>query len=85
MAGVNNPVKYVAVTPTDGAGGNFNACDGLWIGVGGTISFVCADPALQSTAAGVSISTTVPAGFFPGKFIRVNATGTAATQILAMY
>ena len=84
MSQFPNAVKAVAVTPNDVTLLPTGMCEALWIGVGGTISFIPADPALAyGTAA--AVSTTVPAGLFPVKVARVNATGTAATQILALY
>ena len=70
-------VKMVAVTPTDTAATTFESCRGLWIGVGGTITFINPD--------GTSVATTVPNGLFPVSAIRVAATGTTATSILAGY
>lgn len=69
--------KLVAVTPTDVAATTFESCRGLWIGVGGTITVINSD--------GTSVATTVPVGLFPAQVIRVAATGTTATQILAGY
>lgn len=74
--------KQVAVTPDDAVKFPGGASEGLWIGVGGTLSYLSADP---SVPAGTALSTTVQAGLFPCRCLRVNATGTAATGILALY
>jgi hypothetical protein len=84
MTGFLSAQKAVAVTPTDTAGTVFSACDALWIGVGGTITFIPADPAIANGTA-TAVATTVPAGVFPVKAVRVAATGTAATGIVALY
>jgi hypothetical protein len=73
--------RQVAVSPHNSTNFAEGACEGLWIGVAGTISYIPAD----QTATGVAIATTVPAGLFPVSAIRVNATGTAAQQIVALY
>lgn len=65
-----------AVTPADGTDLPNGKAWGLWIGVGGTLSFDC---------NGINLSTTVPAGLFQVSTTRVRATGTAATGILALY
>ena len=84
MSAFPNAQRAVAVTPSDAAAGNMSACEALWIGVGGTISFIPADPNFPSNTLGTGVSTTVPAGLFPVKVLRVNATGTTATGILAL-
>jgi hypothetical protein len=72
-----------AVTPSDSADLGFLAY-GLWVGVGGTLKVDCANAPASSGAAGrTTFATTVPAGFFPFKVLRVYATGTAATGIVA--
>jgi hypothetical protein len=57
--------------PNVGLSGSFA---GLWIGVGGTISFL--------DALGVVSATTVGVGLFPVRVVRVNTAGTSATGIL---
>ena len=84
MSSFFSAAKSVAVTPTDVAATKFSACDALWIGVGGTISYIPEDPALP-TGTAAAVSTTVPVGLFPVATSRVAATGTTATGILAMY
>ena len=72
-----------AVTPSDTTDLGFVA-NGLWIGVAGTLKVDCAEgPA--GTPGRTTFATTVPAGFFPFKVIRVYATGTAATGIVAAF
>lgn len=75
--------RCYAVTTSDSVALPQGPCEALWIGVGGTISFIPYDQSLA--AGGAAIATTVPAGLFPVKALRVNLTGTAATQIVALY
>jgi hypothetical protein len=75
----------VAVTPNDTTDLGFLAY-GLWVGVGGTLKVDCAEAMSSSGAAArTTFATTVPAGWFPFKVLRVYATGTAATGIIAAY
>lgn len=80
MSPLQNASKAQAVTPSD-ATPLPSACEALWIGVGGTLTVVVADPA---NAAGNTVSTTVGVGLFPVKVLQVKATGTTASQILAL-
>jgi hypothetical protein len=71
-----NPVRAVAVTPSDGAdivAGQ--AAVALYIGGAGTLSFI--------DAIGNTVAATVVAGPFPFQVKRVRATGTTATNIIA--
>ena len=71
-----------AVTPNDGTDLPSTAF-GLYIGTGGTLKVDCGnDPGTQSERVTVSFAA-VAAGFLPLKVIRVYATGTAATGIVA--
>ena len=83
MAALNVASGGAAVTPNDTTDLGFVA-NGLWISVGGTLKVDCASGG-AGTPGRSTISTTVPAGFFPFKVIRVYATGTAATGIIAAY
>lgn len=76
----------VAVTPSDSTD-LAELAYGLWIGVGGTLKVDCAEGLASggATAGRTTFATTVPAGWFPFKVIRVYATGTAATGIVAAY
>jgi len=72
----------VAVTPNDTTDLT-SVAYGLWIGVGGTLKVDCASgPA--GTPGRTTFATTVPVGLFPFKVIRVYATGTTATGIVAL-
>jgi hypothetical protein len=71
-----------AVTPNDGTD-LAEVAYGLWIGVGGTLKVDCGNT--FNAGLRTTISTTVPAGFFPFKVLRVYATGTAATGIVAAF
>jgi len=72
--GLETAEDYFAVTPADGADIAVEArC--LLIAVGGTLHVQRPD--------GTEVSTTVPAGIFPGRVKRVYSTGTAATGITA--
>ncbi|QYK61855.1 hypothetical protein [Paenibacillus sp. S25] len=77
------PVKqasdYVAVTPSDTADLPDGKCVGVYCGVGGDVAVV------SPSGSAVTIKA-VPAGvplFLPAK--RIKATGTTATNILALY
>lgn len=72
-----------AVTPNDTTDLTSIAY-GLWVGVGGTLKVDCGNT-FNKDGGRTTISTTVPAGFFPFKTLRVYATGTAATGIVACY
>lgn len=75
--------RTVAVTTSDSVRLQ-SLAEALWIGVAGTISFIPNDPCLPPGSA-AAISTNVPSGLFPVQVWRVNATGTSATGILALY
>ena len=66
----------IAVTPSDGTNDPNGPFAALWIGVGNTLTFI--------DTSGNTCSTTVPAGLFPVRVVRVKVTGTAATQILGL-
>ena len=84
MSAFPNAQRAFAVTPSDIASGNLSACEALWIGTAGTISFIPADPNFPWNTLGTGVVTTVPVGLFPVKVLRVNATGTTASGILAL-
>lgn len=73
------PARRVrAVTPADDTDLSLGVCKALLIGGGGTISLIAAD----DTAA---VTLTVEAGVLPVRAKRVRATGTTATDIVALY
>ena len=77
-AAQNAPARmWVAVTPSDDD--NLPAgCRGLYIGTTGNLSLVGAD--------GVAVVfATVPVGYLKVGPVRVNATGTTAGNIVALY
>ena len=77
MSNVSDPAKYgAAVTPSNSV--NLAApTRGLYIGGGGNIS-------VEMLNGTVSFSA-VQAGIFPIQVTRVNATGTTATNIVALW
>lgn len=83
MAQFQQAQTSIAVTPHDSTNFADGVCEALWIGVGGTISYIPYKPG--SVGGGAAVSTTVPAGLFPVRALRVNATGTTATGIVAFY
>jgi hypothetical protein len=83
MPGIPNAQRSYAVTTSDSVAIAQGPCEALWIGVAGTLSYIPFDPALAG--GGAAVATTVPAGLFPVKVVRVNLTGTAATGIVALY
>lgn len=80
MAALQVASGGAAVTPNDTTDLAFVA-NGLWIGVGGTLKVDCGTSFSNQTRT--TFATTVPAGFFPFRVLRVYATGTAATGIVA--
>lgn len=68
---------HMAVTPSDTVSFNFPTT-GLYVGVAGNITVVGADGA-------ATLFPNVPVGWHPIRCIRVNATGTAATSIVAVW
>lgn len=72
-------VSAVAVTPSDTAG--VSKTTALWIGGAGNVSVIMAG-AQQATPA---VLTAVPAGtLLPLAVVKVRATGTTATNIIAL-
>lgn len=68
-----------AVTPSDTVGFTRGVCNGIYVGGTGAIALVMMDDSVVTLAA-------VPAGvILPFIAKRVNATGTAATNIVALY
>jgi hypothetical protein len=70
--------KWKVVTPSDTVDLP-SGCRGLWVGTAGTLSIVDAE--------GSTVSLTIPeAGrLLPLGPVRVNSTGTSATEIVALY
>lgn len=69
--------SWVAVTPSDTTGLPAG-CRGLYIGVTGDVS-------LLGAGGTTVVFTNVPVGFMPCGPVRVNATGTDADDIVALY
>lgn len=84
MSGLNIAQRAVAVTPADGVELAGGLCEGLWIGVAGTLAVRSYDSS-QPGGKGAVVNTSVNPGLFPVKCWGVEATGTAATGILALY
>ncbi len=80
MFGNLNYKGSAAVVPSDIVAGNFarGICQAIYVGVSGNISVVMED---GSTASLLS----VPIGLLPVQATRVNATGTTATNMVALY
>ena len=76
-ASPNTAEGAAAVTPSDTVNQpvRFRA---LWVGVGGNVSVFFADGTSVVFAG-------VPAGMFPVGGLRVNATGTTASSLVAVY
>jgi hypothetical protein len=69
--------NYIAVTPDD-ATNLIHPAEALYIGVSGDVTCV--------NAAGTAITfTAAPVGVLPVRTTRVNLTGTAATDIVALF
>lgn len=67
----------IAVTPSDTV--NMATCRALYIGVAGDVSVI---PANSTVAV---VFTAAPVGILPVQVRRVNAAGTTATNIVALY
>lgn len=79
MSNLTNPPKFSAsVTPSDVTDLAVPSM-GIWVGVTGNIS-------VQMYGAGnTQIFTNVPVGYFSVQCTRVNATGTTATGLVAVW
>lgn len=84
MPGLNAAQRAYAVTPTDATALPQGACEALWIGVAGTITVIPYDES-QVGGHAAPVATSVNPGLFPVKCWGVNATGTTATGIVALY
>lgn len=74
---LRNAKRAVLVTPSDTVDLTKPAHKGLYIGVSGAVRI--------TTVGGSDVTfTAVPVGFFPVTAIRVWATGTTATNIIAL-
>ena len=77
-AGPESPAwTAAAITPNDGADIGNAPCRGLWVGVTGDVSVVM--------AGGGSVTFVGVQGLLPVRVDRVNATGTTATSIVALF
>jgi hypothetical protein len=73
------PAQYVVpVVPSDSANFSFGMARALYVGVAGNIT-------LDTANSTNVLFTAVPVGILPVAAVRVRATGTAATGILALY
>lgn len=73
------PAQYaVAVVPNDGVNFTFGQARALYVGVAGNIT-------LDTPNNTAVLFTAVPVGILPVAAVRVRATGTVATGILALY
>ena len=77
MSNVSDPAKYgQAVTPSDST--TLTPTRALYVGGTGDVAVVMAD--------GVTLTfTAVPAGILPVQVVKVLATGTTATNIVALW
>lgn len=71
-------ISAFTVVPSDVTTLTRGVCQALHISVGGTLSVLMEDGTTGTFPA-------VPVGIFPIQVQRVNATGTAATGIVALY
>ena len=80
MFGNLNYKGSATITPGDTSANNFarGICQAIYVGVSGNISVLMED---GSTASLLS----VPIGLLPIRALRVNATGTTATNLVALY
>lgn len=79
---VNQGGKVYAVTPADGSDLPNGPCVALWVGGAGNITLVAEKNAINEAVT----FNSVPAGvLLPVRTRRVEATGTTATNILAIY
>lgn len=82
MSALSAPVRIAdEVTPSDTVDLARGECRGLWIGVVGDLSVVMAGDGETRVFASAELSV----GEFPFQVLRVNATGTTATSIKALY
>lgn len=70
--------RAVAIVPTDVAATVFPTCRGVYVGVAGDLKVVMADGTTV-------VFTAAPVGYHPLQISRVFATGTAATNLVALY
>jgi hypothetical protein len=75
--------KAVAVTPTDTATTTIEITRGLYVGGSGDVTVVMAEAATPTTT--VTFSGVTAGTILPIQILRVAATGTTATLMLAMY
>lgn len=78
MFGNFNYKGAVAIVPSDSVNFTRTPTQGIYVGVSGNISVVLED---GSTASLLS----VPIGLLPVRATRVNAAGTTATNLVALY
>lgn len=78
MFGNLNYKGSAVVTPSDTVSFARGVCQGIYVGVSGNIAVAMED---GTTASLLS----VPIGLLPVRATRVNATGTTATNLVALY
>lgn len=78
MFGNLNYKGAAAVTPSDTVSFTRGVTQGIYVGVSGNISLLMEDGSTVSLLS-------VPIGLLPVRALRVNATGTTATNMVAFY
>lgn len=73
----DEPCDFAAVTPNDAAAVDFP--HGLWVGTGGNVT-----GRLKDSAGSVAIKNVASGSWVPGWWVRVDATGTTATDIVGL-
>lgn len=78
MANRTDPSTFgVAITTSDSVNLPNGLCRGIHVGVGGTITLIQADLVVPYIV--------VAGSYYPYECTRVNATGTTATDLVALY
>ena len=77
---ISGAVSGVAVTPSDTVNFTGGECRGLYVGAAGNVVVLLANDAAAVTFVGVSAGQILPVAA-----LRVNATNTTASSIVALY
>mgnify|MGYP006908229297 CR=1 FL=1 len=85
MERVEGGSRLYAVTTSDSADLTNGPCKGLYIGVAGDVKVTPAGAHKDAPEASGVVLKAVPVGYLPFAVRRVWATGTAATDIVAVY
>lgn len=72
--------SYIAVSTSDTVNFTLGPCRGIYVGVSGDIVAVAAD----GSGSAVTFKS-VPVGILPIQAVRINATNTTATNMVALY